>query len=150
MKKNRVICVLICLSLLLTVNVYATQDDLAQETTAPETVETLTSTDSCSTLDAQRSFFAELDDIDNAECVLLYEITTDTLMYTRNPDTQLYPSSLTKIMTALLVLENSSLSDEITVRQELLNEMPIGAAISGLHGGEIVTVEYLLYSMIVD
>ena len=40
-----------------------------------------------------------------AESVLLVERTSGKILYSVNADTQRYPSSLVKIMTALLVLE---------------------------------------------
>ena len=40
-----------------------------------------------------------------AKAVLLVERTSGQILYSRNADEQLYPSSLVKIMTALLVLE---------------------------------------------
>ena len=39
---------------------------------------------------------------------------TGTVLFSQNGDERLYPASITKLMTALLTLENASLSDVVT------------------------------------
>lgn len=43
------------------------------------------------------------------------ETSTNTVLYSKNADQALYPASAVKIMTCLLVLENSSLDDQVTM-----------------------------------
>lgn len=86
----------------------------------------------------------------SARSAILYELTSDTLVYAWNVDAQLEPSSLTKIMTALLAVEQvEDLSETVTVDWEVLISVPSNAMLAGLFVGETVTVEQLIYLMMV-
>ncbi|MDO4977563.1 MAG: serine hydrolase [Eubacteriales bacterium] len=61
---------------------------------------------------------------------------------------KLYPASITKIMTALLTLENANLSDEIVLDHDIVMTED-GAVISTLTKGDTVTVEQVLRTMLV-
>lgn len=87
--------------------------------------------------------------LQSSKAAVLYEVATDTLVYTWNPDEQIYPSSLTKIMTALLAIENGDLTETVTATRSVLDSVPLEALIAGLHGGEVLTLEQLLYVMMV-
>jgi D-alanyl-D-alanine carboxypeptidase (penicillin-binding protein 5/6) len=52
-----------------------------------------------------------------AKGAVLIDMQSGQILYEKNKDTHLYPASITKIMTAILALENGSLSDEITTSQ---------------------------------
>lgn len=87
--------------------------------------------------------------------VYMVELTTDTLIHSRNATERKYPASLTKIMTAILTLEHfDDLSEEITFTAELQNyvyeiNVSYGGGIStgGIVLGETLTVEQLLYAI---
>jgi len=49
-----------------------------------------------------------------AESAILMDVNTGTILFEKNPHEQLYPASITKILTTLVALENSSLSDTVT------------------------------------
>lgn len=84
-----------------------------------------------------------------SDSVILYEVTSDTLVYTYNPDEVVHPSSLVKIMTALLALEHGNLEDVVVCRAEALMQVVSGALVANLADGEEVTLEQLLYIMLV-
>lgn len=84
-----------------------------------------------------------------SDSAILYEVTSDTLVYTYNPDEQLYPSSLAKIMTALLALENGDLDDIAVCHWEDLLQVAPGALVANFVDGEEVSLRDLLYSMLV-
>lgn len=69
------------------------------------------------------SAFAETEDIvPDTKAAILYEETTDTVIYEKNADMQLPPASMTKVMTALIVLEaNPELEGELTVDERAVN-----------------------------
>ena len=48
----------------------------------------------------------------NMKSAILYEINSDTIMYAYNADEKLPPSSLLKILTALIAIEKGNLSDK--------------------------------------
>ena len=49
-----------------------------------------------------------------AQGAVLYDATHNQFLFSKNADTQYYPASITKLMTALLVAENCNLSDTVT------------------------------------
>ncbi len=49
-----------------------------------------------------------------AQSAIVIEASTGTVLYEKNADEQHYPASITKIMTTLLALENSSLDETVT------------------------------------
>jgi D-alanyl-D-alanine carboxypeptidase (penicillin-binding protein 5/6) len=57
-----------------------------------------------------------------SRAAFVYELTTDTLVYSKNPDERIYPASTVKIMTALLVLENVRNLDTIVEYPTVLND----------------------------
>lgn len=85
-----------------------------------------------------------------AEGFIIYDATDDKMILGKEQDTQFYPASITKVMTALLVCENiEDLDAEVTFSQAALSEMtsdsstlePMAAA------GEKMTVRDVLYGM---
>ena len=103
----------------------------------------------CYSVDATTSMHGTGEIIKNAKSVFLYEVNTQTLMYALNPDMPLDPSSLVKIMTGLIALEKGNLTEEIMVKQSVLDLLPRGAVSADLQAGEYITLENLLYCMIV-
>lgn len=77
----------------------------------------------------------------SAEAYLLYDVDTNQLLLTKNSHATLAPASLTKLMTALLVLEYADLSATVTIQSSDL----VGGTVMGLRVGETLTVEQLLW-----
>lgn len=136
MKKISIICMVLFL-LLSIVPVSAT------------TPEDLSVSAGCHSLDGQLPFLGATQLVSNTTAALLYETNTDTLMYAFNADAQVQPSSLLKIMTALIAIEKGSMTDVVTVREEVLDTLPPDAAVAGLQVDEVLTVKDLLYCMMV-
>ncbi len=103
----------------------------------------------CHSADARWSILGDEQLINNCTTAMLYELNSDTLMYAWNPDAPIYPASLVKIMTALVVVEKGSLSDAVTVRQSVLDTVDSNAVSVDLKADEVLTVEDLLYCMMV-
>lgn len=61
---------------------------------------------------------------------------------------KLYPASITKVMTALLTLENGNMDDEITLKHDIVLTED-GAVISTLAKGDTVTVSQVFHTMLV-
>ncbi len=85
--------------------------------------------------------------LETAGAAMLYEIETETVMYAWNPDLQIHPAALVKIMTCLLALENSSLTDQVDVTSTAIATLPKGDY--QLAVGEKWTLEQLLYCLMV-
>jgi len=86
--------------------------------------------------------------VDNVRAACIYEVNSQTLMYAWNADTQMYPASLVKLMTALLAIERGQLTDVVTVSQSAVSSVPLDAVSSKLVAGEKLTLEELLYCLL--
>lgn len=87
---------------------------------------------------------------DMAQAVYLYQLDTETLVYAKNEEEQRAPASLTKLMTALLLVESGQpLDTAFTIPAGLqpeFNEIRANyGTTAGLLCGETVTLEALLY-----
>ena len=85
------------------------------------------------------------------ECkgAILVELNSGSTVYEYNADARLFPASVTKIMTCMLALEHGNLSDEITVDFSLIADMDEDASSIGLLDGETMTLEEMLYAVMV-
>lgn len=144
MKKLGVICLFMCFCLLLGMAAPGVQAAKASAV-ADDSV-----TKGSKTVDGAIPVLGNQQLVENAQAVVLYELTTQSLMYTWNPDTRVFPSSLVKIMTAMLVLEHGKLNDEVTVKKEVLATVPYDALMIDLAAGEKMSLENLLYCMLVS
>ena len=85
----------------------------------------------------------------NSKAAVLVEYSTGKILYEKNSTQKMYPASTTKIMTAILVLENCNLTDIVTVSPTALESIPNGYVTCNLQVGEELTVENLLYALMV-
>ena len=85
----------------------------------------------------------------NSEAAILVEISTGRIIYEKNSTKKLYPASTTKILTAILVIENCNLDDLVTVRESALNNIPTGYVTCNLRVGEELSVKDLLYALMI-
>jgi D-alanyl-D-alanine carboxypeptidase len=81
------------------------------------------------------------------ESAIVTDLESGDVLYEKNADVERYPASITKIMTALVVLENRDLSDEITYSEEALNSIESGSSAAYIKPGEVLTIEESLYVM---
>jgi len=81
-----------------------------------------------------------------AKSALLADAETGEILWQRNPDLRCYPASLTKIMTAVLVLERGNLEDWVTVPKEAAFT---GESSMALKEGERVQLKDLLNAILV-
>lgn len=84
----------------------------------------------------------------NAKSHILIDMDTGFVIDESNPDRLIYPASTTKIMTALIVLENTKLNDLVYVGQESLEGLPTTSSSAKLKVGEIMSVEDMLYCLL--
>lgn len=88
-----------------------------------------------------------------AKAALLVDANTGAIVYAKNEHQELYPASLTKIMTALLVMEaidNGQLSlDQEVTASSTIESLDTAGSTANIKPGEIMTVEQLLYCMLV-
>lgn len=90
----------------------------------------------------------------HCEAVLLVDANTGRMVYGKNEHEQMYPASLTKIMTALLVLEavdsgQLSMDQQVTATESAMAGLAADGSTAGILVGEILTVEQLLQCMLI-
>ena len=73
--------------------------------------------------------------------------STGEILYAKNPHLRQPPASTTKLITAIIVVENANLSDVVTISRNASKVSPHKA---GLREGDQVTVEELLYAALLD
>ncbi len=76
--------------------------------------------------------------------VVVLDIDSGVYLYKRNEKESLSPASTTKLLTALVALDNYSLDDVVTIKN-----MSIDGQSMGLVPGERITVENLLYGALI-
>ena len=80
----------------------------------------------------------------SAKAALLLDFNSGMVLYDKNSKAELPPASLTKIMTAIIVLENFSDDDLVTI-----SEVENYGQVVGLIEGEQITVKNLLYGLLI-
>lgn len=86
----------------------------------------------------------------NSSNAIFIELSSGETMAEKLPDDKIYPASLTKIMTAIIVLEHfGNLEEELTVPQEIYTYLvQENASVAGFYGGESVRIIDLLYGVL--
>lgn len=85
-----------------------------------------------------------------SEAAVLMDAETGQVLYQKNGDMQLYPASITKVMTALLALSCLNPQDVLTVSQTAVNAVPRTSSHVSLDPGEQITVEQALYALAME
>lgn len=86
----------------------------------------------------------------SGDAALLYEMDSDTMLYGVNPDRAVDPAGLVKLMTALVAVEHANRSEQITVTQQNIDGVPQDSTRFGLKAGETLTLEQLLYCLLLE
>ena len=170
MKKNKLLSLALALMLALgcwNTPVRATQEQTPQTTAATESVETKAPVETepampagflgdasveygSRTLDAKKPLADKDDYTGKVEAAIVYDLTSDTLIFAQDIDEKLFPASLTKVMTCLLTIEmQPDLDQVVTVTPEGLKGMEPGGSNVALKVGEEMSVRDLLYCLMV-
>lgn len=72
------------------------------------------------------------------------------ILYSKNIDEKLYPASLTKVLTAILVVENCNMQDEVIISKSAIDSVQSGYLTSNIQPGESLTVEELLNILLIS
>ena len=85
---------------------------LAAEETAADTAQAATSAITTNSIPG----WPQGPEITSTAAVIM-EDSTQTMLYSKNMDQELYPGATVKVMTVLVALENSQLTDEVTMTE---------------------------------
>lgn len=80
----------------------------------------------------------------SAKTALIYDLTSNQVLFSKNPKDKLPIASLTKVMTAIIALENKRKDDRYLVTKDSL----VGENSMGLTAGEVLTIDELLYGLL--
>lgn len=89
----------------------------------------------------------------NAKVALLASLDTDEVLYSKDADKKIYPASITKIMTAILILEDEEYNPDgkIAMTEEVLKMIRgTGSAVSNFKAGEELTQKDLVYTVLMS
>ncbi len=93
--------------------------------------------------------YGDFDDISEGSAIVL-DAENSSIIYNKNINKKIFPASTTKILTAILVIENLDLDANITVSKIAIDSVPLGSSIMYLKPGEILTVKDLLYGLLLS
>jgi D-alanyl-D-alanine carboxypeptidase (penicillin-binding protein 5/6) len=79
---------------------------------------------------------------------ILVEASTGKVLYSKNPDAKMYPASMTKLMTSLVLLDYFKPDDIITVGSEI-NDVSLDSSKAGHVRGEALTVQNLIRGLLI-
>ncbi len=82
----------------------------------------------------------------DGEGVIIINGISTAIIYAHNAEVKMAPASLTKLMTALLVVNKDKLTDIVTLGTEVQG---VEGSVIGLKPGDRITVENLLYALLV-
>ena len=86
----------------------------------------------------------------NAKSAALIELNTHSIIFSYELDKQVYPASLTKIMTCMLALEYGNLEDVITISSVAFTDVDEYSSSAGLMEGERLPLREILYCVMVS
>lgn len=83
-----------------------------------------------------------------AEGGILMDADTGAVLFEKNMHTAYYPASITKILTALVVIENCGLDEMVTFSHDAVFGVEQGSSSAALDVGDRLTVRDCLYAMV--
>lgn len=112
---------------------------------------TVFANDQVSTLSLWSPFFEMFDSknkvpVISAKSAFVYDLTSKKVLFSKNPKRKLPMASLSKIMTAIVAIESLKKDDQYIVAKEDL----VGENSMGLSQGEVLSLEELLYGLILS
>ncbi len=105
----------------------------------------------CGTLVYGESAYQNAPD-NNAKAAMVYNLDTDQIVYEKNIHDKVYPASITKIMTAVLLLEHiTDFEDTVEVSKALdYSDLIVGSSTANLQDGEKLTYDQLLKCIMIS
>ena len=81
---------------------------------------------------------------------ILMDADTGVVLYNKGGDEQRYPASITKIMTLLVAVENSTMDEKVTFTETGVRNVTADSSNIGTKVGEVLTMEECLHALIIQ
>ena len=104
----------------------------------------------CRTIDGKMPLAGSERRLATAQSVFAYEASSGTVIYSYNPDTKLATGTLSKIVTALVAIENCNLNDVVTCSEGIQSKVPGSSIKVNLKSSEKLTVDDLLHCLLMQ
>lgn len=85
-----------------------------------------------------------------AEGGIVMDADTGTVLYGKNIYNSYYPASITKILTALIVIERCDLDEMVTFSHDAVFNVEAGSKSAGLDVGDVLSVRDCLYALLLQ
>ena len=85
----------------------------------------------------------------NSKAAIAMDADSSIVLYSKNIDSKIYPASTTKILTAILAIENLDLNKSVVVSKTAI-AIPWDSSSVYLKEGELITVSDLLYCLLLN
>ena len=95
--------------------------------------------------------FAETLDKDELYCNsdIIMDVESGNVLFEKNGYKRVYPASTTKILTAILAIENLDLNESVVASAHAVYSTPIGSSVIYLQPQEVMSVKNLLYGLLI-
>lgn len=81
---------------------------------------------------------------------IIMDLESGNIIFEKNAHNKVYPASTTKVLTALLAIENLNLDDTVVVSKNAVYSTPIGSSIMYLKPEEVISIKNLLYGLLLQ
>lgn len=86
----------------------------------------------------------------SADGGILMDINSGAVLFEKNSHEPYYPASITKILTALIVIENCGLDETVTFSNTAVNTLEPNSSILGARAGDTLSVRECLYALLLQ
>ncbi len=95
--------------------------------------------------------YREIKDL-NSQYAILIDRKSSQVVFGKNPQELFHPASMTKVMTALVVLENTKdLNKSLLISQDIIDYcLEKGLSVSGFQAGDQASIKDLLYGLLLE
>lgn len=97
----------------------------------------------------EASLASDAVDLNESLSGILCDVNRNRIIYAKDENLQLAPASLTKVMTALVALENAQ-PDRILTASENVKITESGATLAGLDAGDTMTLDQALHALLMQ
>lgn len=83
-----------------------------------------------------------------SEAAIVMEASTGAILYEKNINEAYYPASITKVLTSLLAIENSSMKEIVDFSRSAVFDVDLDSSRIGIDVGEQLTMEQSIYGIL--